>query len=112
MGASADGGMDALYARPTMAGLVANEDGDELSRRRFEARLRYGFGLFSDRFTATPEIRLGLSNGQREYSVGWRLGLAKSGPSSLEFRLDGTRRESEGGGGPRQGIALRLNARW
>ena len=57
MGAPASGGMDALYARPTMAGLVANEDGDELSRRRFEARLGYGLAVFSGRFTATPEAR-------------------------------------------------------
>ena len=48
MGAPASGGMDALYARPTMAGLIADEDGDELSkRRRFEARLGYGLAVFS-----------------------------------------------------------------
>ena len=112
MGASASGGMDALYGRPTMAGLVANEDGDELSRRRFEARLGYGLAVFGDRFTATPEVGLGLSNGQREMSLGWRLGLARSGPASLELRLDGTRRESANDNDPVHGVALRLNARW
>ena len=112
MGASASGGVDALYGRPTMAGLVANEDGDELSRRRFEARLGYGLAVFGDRFTATPEVGLGLSNGQREYSLGWRLGLDRSGPASLELRLDGTRRESANDNDPVHGVALRLNARW
>ena len=112
MGAPASGGMDALYARPTMAGLIANEDGDELSRRRFEARLGYGLAVFGDRFTATPELGLGLSNGQREMSAGWRLGLAKTGPASLELRLDGTRREPAAADAPVHGVALQLNARW
>ena len=112
MGAPASGGMDALYARPTMAGLIADEDGDELSRRRFEARLGYGFAAFGDRFTATPEVGLGLSNDHREMSLGWRLGLAKTGPASLELRLDGTRREAAGADAPVHGVALRLDARW
>ena len=112
MGASARGGVDALYGRPTMAGLIANEDGDELSRRRFEARLGYGFAAFSGRFTATPELGLGLSNDQREMSLGWRLGLARTGPPSLELRLDGTRREAAAADAPVHGIALRLDARW
>ena len=112
MGAPASGGMDALYGRPTMAGLVANEDGDELKRRRFEARLGYGLAVFSGRFTATPEVGLGLSNGQREMSLGWRFGLAKTGPALLELRLDGTRREAAAEGAPVHGVALRLDARW
>ena len=87
-------------------------ESEELSRRRFEARLGYGLAVFSGRFTATPELGLGLSNGQREMSLGWRLGLARSGPASLELRLDGTRRESANDNDPEHGVTLRLNARW
>lgn len=36
VGASATGGMDALLSRTTMAGLAANDDGDELQHRRLE----------------------------------------------------------------------------
>ena len=109
---AASGGTDALCARPTMAGLIASKDEDELKRRRFEARLGYGFGVFSNRSTATREVGIRLSNDGREYSVGRRLGIAKSGLSSLEPRLDGTRRESANDDAPRHGVALRLNARW
>ena len=111
MGASASGGMDALLGRGTLEGLAANGDGKELENRRLELKIGYGFGVFGDRFTATPEAGLGLSNSHREYSLGWRLGLARSGPSSLELRLDGTRRKS-GNNKPEHGIALRLTVRW
>ena len=31
---------------------------------------RYGFSAFSDRFTSTPEVGVGLWNGGRDYSLG------------------------------------------
>ena len=46
--------------------------------------------------TASPrrwKIGFGMSNGQREYSLGWRLGLAQGGPTALELPLEATRRE-------------------
>ena len=70
-----------------MAGLAANDNGDELQRRRLEVRLDYGASAFGDRFTSTPEIGFGLTDTGREYSFGWRFGLARSGPASLELRL-------------------------
>ena len=103
--------MDALLGRTTMAGLAAKDDGDELQRRRLEARIGYGFSALGDGFTATPEIGFGLSDSQRDYSLGWRLGLAQSGPAALELRLDGTRRESVNDNDPVHGIAVRLTAR-
>ena len=50
VGASAAGGMEALL-RPETARVLgaANGDGDELSRRRLEARLGYGLALFDER---------------------------------------------------------------
>ena len=57
-------------------------------------RLGYGFAVFGDRFTATPEAGLGLSGGQREYSLGWRLALVGNDPVSIELGLEGTRREA------------------
>ena len=83
------GGMDALLGRETLAGLAANDNGggDDLENRRLELRLGYGFPAFGERFTSTPEFGLGLSQGRREYSLGWRLGTAGSGPTALEFGL-------------------------
>ena len=114
MGASASGGMDALLGRGTLEGLAANDDGSGLENRRLELKMGYGFGVFGDRFTATPEAGLGLSNGQREMSLGWRLGLEVSGPVSMELGLTGTRREAanDDGAEPVHALMLRGAVRW
>ena len=112
MGASASGGMDALLGRGTLAGLAANDNGED-ENRRLELRLGYGFGVFEERFTATPELGVGLSQGHREYTLGWRLGLVQGGPTALELRLEATRRESANDtADPEHGTGFRLTARW
>ena len=113
VGASASGGMDALLGRGTLEGLAANDNGDELENRRLELKLGYGFGAFGDRFTSTPELGLGLANGRREYSLGWRLNLSQGGPTALELRLEATRSESANDNAePEHGVGLRVTARW
>ena len=112
VGASASGGMDALLGRGTLAGLAANDNGNELENRRLELRLGYGFAAFGDRFTATPELGVGLSNAGRDYSLGWRLGLDQSGPNALELRVEATRREHVNDNAPEHGIGFRVTARW
>ena len=114
LGGSSRGGMDVLLGRETLAGLAANDNGqDGLGNRRLELRLGYGFSAIGDRFTSTPEFGLGLSNGRREYSLGWRLNMVRSGASSLELRLEATRRESANDNAePEHGIGFRLTTRW
>ena len=113
LGAQASGGMDSLLSRPTMAGLAANDDeGGTLDRRRLEARLGYGFAVFGDRFVATPEIGLGLSDTAREYSLGWRLALARSHRVAFDLGLEGTRREAANDDAPEHGLRLRGALRW
>ena len=34
---------------------------------------RYGFALFGGGFTGTPKFGFGLSEGSRDYRLGWRL---------------------------------------
>ena len=113
LGASASGGMNALLGRETPAGLAANDNGeDELQQRRLELRLAYGFPAFGGRFTSTPELGLGLSNGRREYSLGWRLNRVQ-GPAALELRLEATRREETNDNeDPVHGIGFRLTGRF
>ena len=97
VGGPASGGMNALLSRDTLTGLAANDNGDDLQRRRLEARFGYGFAAFGDRFTSSPEIAVGLSNAGRDYSLGWRLvrGLEPGGDvGSLELSFEATRRES------------------
>ena len=124
VGASASGGMDALLGRGTMAGLAANDDGsgaggsgadDDLANRRLELRMGYGFSAFGDRFTSTPELGLGLSNGQRQYTLGWRLDLVQGGTGALELGLEATRREATGANDDapaEHGVRLGLRARF
>ena len=112
MGAQASGGVDALLGHPHLGGLAANEYGDELGRRQLEARLGYGFSVFGERFTATPEAGLGLSDSHRELSLGWRLGLVRSGPVSMELGLTGTRREAANDERPAHVLMLRGQLRW
>ena len=124
VGASATGGMDALLGRETLAGLAANDNADgsgddDLKRRRLELKLGYGLAAFGDRFTATPEIGLALSDSDRELSLGWRLGFARRGPTSLELKLEASRRESVNPGSgagagyeAEHGVGFRLTARW
>ena len=115
MGASASGGVDALFANGAPAGLAANGD-DGLDVRRFEAKFGYGFSAFGDRFTLTPELGFGLSNDSRDYGLGWRLNLSGGDRSSFELRLDATRRDAANDNGagsePEHTFGVRLNARW
>ena len=115
MGVSARGGADALLGRTTLAGLAANDNGDELERRRLELQLGYGFGAFGDRFTATPEVGFGMSAGHRDYSLAWRFvrDRRRGDIGSLEFSLEATRRESANDDAePEHGVGLRMTARW
>ena len=122
VGASASGGMDALLGRGTLEGLAANDPGsgsgagggDDLANRRLELKMGYGFGVFGDRFTATPEAGLGFSNGHREVSLGWRLGLARSGPVSMALEFEARRREAanDDGAEPVDALMLRGSMRW
>ena len=97
VGAEASGGMDALL-RPDTAGiLAANDDGDDLRRRRLEARLGYGLPSFGGRYTATPEIGIGLSDTARETILGWRLAEARSAGLAFGVDVEGARRERVAG---------------
>ncbi len=114
MGASASGGANALLGHGTLEGLAANDNGFE--SRRLEVKLGYGFPAFDDRFTSTPELGLGLSNDAREYSLGWKLGLVRSGEASFDLGIEASRREpandSGSGAEPEHRVGFKLEARF
>ena len=85
MGGSSSGGADALLGRRTPAELAANDDGDLLESRSLEVRFGYGLATFGDRFTSTPEIGFGMSNGRREYNLGWRVNLVSMANENPTF---------------------------
>ncbi len=109
VGAQASGGVEALLEPQTAQALEAanDNDGDELERRTLEAKFGYGFALFDDRWTGTPEIGLGTTDTGREVVLGWR--LAEETRTGLAFGLDieGARRESaRGAAGHRLGLGF------
>ena len=115
MGVSARGGVDALLGRRTLTGLAADDDGDELGRRRLEVRFGYGFAAFGDRFTSRPEAGFGMSEGQRDYGLVWRLvrDRRRGDIGSLEFALEARRRESANDNAePEHDIGFRMTARF
>ena len=111
VGAQSEGGADALFERTTLAGLGA-EQGASDSARRLEARLGYGFGVFGDRFTAVPELGLGLSEGTRELRFGGRLAERVTSGLAFELEVEATRREpAHGDTGPEFGLGVGLGWR-
>ena len=115
LGAQAAGGVDALLERGTFAELAANDNADEFERRRLELKLGYGFGSFGGRFTSIPEAGFGMSEGLRDYSLGWRLvrDRRRGDIGSLELALEARRQESANDNTPPEHSAgVRITARW
>ena len=115
-GAAPAGGMDALLWRETLAGLAANDGGAGngfQASGRLEGEVGYGLPLFGDRFTGTPNVGFGLSDGGvRDYRIGWRLTSAVPGDPGFEVSLDATRRGPANDGKPEHGVTLRAAIRW
>ena len=116
LGGSSTGGADAFLGRTTLAGPVANINGDGLHERRLEARFGYGFPALGDRFTATPEVAVGLSDAERDYSLGWRLtpdGVAPIGVA-LDLSVEVRRREGAANDNvpPKHTVGFRATSRF
>ena len=112
VGAQSAGGADALLERTTLAGIGAEEDSG-LSRRRLDVRIGYGLGVFDERYTATPELGLGLSDRDRELRLGWRLTERVSTGLAFDMRIEAARREvTNDDTAPEHTVGLRLSARW
>ena len=83
---------------------------------RLEGEVGYGVALFGGRFTGTPNAGFGLSQGGRDWRLGWRLTPAGPGAGGVEVSLDATRREpaNDAGSGakPEHGVMLRGAMRW
>ena len=93
LGGPAEDGADALLARPTLAGLGPDDGDGGLARRRFEVRLGYGIAVWGARWTAKPELGLGLSDDRRELRLGGRLIERAATGLAVTLAVDGARRE-------------------
>ena len=116
-GASPAGGMDALLGRETLVGLAPadGEDGSDgfEASRRLEGEIGYGLPVFGGAFTGTPNLGFGLSEGARDWRVGWRLAPAGATAAGFEMNLDATRSEpANDDGPPGHEVMLRGALRW
>ena len=115
-GASPSGGMDALLGRETLAGLAANDDdggGRFEAASRLQGEVGYGLPAFGGGFTGTPNVGFGLSEGSRDWRIGWRLSPERQGIPGFELNLDATRTEpASDDAGPEHGLMLRGALRW
>ena len=104
-------GVDRLWSARDARGL-APTGGTFEPESRLEGELGYGMALFGGGFTGTPNLGFGLSNGARDYRLGWRLTPTTPGSPGFEVSLDATRRESAAGDAPEHGVVLRGSLRW
>ena len=88
--------------------------GEFEAARGLTAEAGYGMALFGDRFTGTPNLGFGMSDGgARDYRLGWRLTSAIRGDPGFEVNLDAVRREAANGNEPPEhGVMLRSLIRW
>ena len=88
------GGSGALWREELPRGAASGATGAR-EAGGFEGEVGYGFGLNGGRFTGTPNVGFGASDGGgRDYRVGWRLTPAAPGYAGFRVDLDATRRES------------------
>ena len=81
--------------------------------RGLQGEMGYGMGLLGDRFTGTPNIGFGMSDGgARDYRIGWRLISTAPDDPGFEVNLDATRREAANDDAPAHGMMLNVLIRW
>ena len=108
-GASSTGGAEALLGPETMSGLAL--DNAPPPGGRLGAEAAWGFPALAGRYTGTPYLGLGLRQGGRDLTLGWRLGAVRREDLELALGLEGRRLESNGRS-PEHGAMVRLILRW
>ena len=107
-GAGAEaGGADTVWSARDAAALVPGAEADEAAR--LSAEIGYGLPVGRGRLTGTPYAGLSATEAERGVRLGWRLRPAGDGPFRLS--LEAGRRETDGGG-PANGVGLRLSTSW
>ena len=108
-GASSSGGTEALFSRDTLAGLAANDESPV--GRRLAVELGYGLAVFGGDFTGVPNVGVALTEGGRDWRLGWRLTPAWPDASGFEVNLDVVRNEVDGEA-PEHAVTLRGGVRF
>ena len=108
IGATASGGLEALFADDPLARRTQGSDSSRLT-----AELGYGWPLFGDRFIGVPHLGYSLTRSGREIGIGWRLAPDKEpGAADITLKLLATRAESLQGEPADHRIGIEIRARW
>ena len=109
---SASSASERLWGAHDARGLAPG--GEFEAARGLTAEAGYGLSLFGDRFTGTPNLGFGMSDGgARDYRIGWRLTSAVRGDPGFEVNLDAVRREAANDDGPPEHwIGVGVTAHW
>ncbi len=105
-GSRSSGGLDALFTSTSLQKGTTSE-----ARSRWVMDAAWGFSAFDGRFTASPQISLGLAAGTRDYSVGWQLTPEGASATDLSLGLKATRRESTTDA-PKHAVGFEFTVRW
>ena len=107
VGGQTSGGLDALFTPQTL-----DKRSGSASERRWTAEASWGFSAFGGRYTASPHAGVGLSQGGRDYTVGYRVVPAREAPAlELTFGLTATRSVGEDDDG-NHSVAVEFGAQW
>ena len=108
VGATASGGLEAMFANDPLARSVQGSDSSRLT-----AELGYGWPLFGDRFIGVPHLGYSLTRSGREIGFGWRLAPDKElGAADLTLKLLATRAERLQDEPADHRIGIEIQARW
>ena len=104
---SAASASERVWGAHDARGLAPAGSGFEASRG-LTAEVGYGLGLYGDRFTGTPNLGFGMSDGgARDWRLGWRFSSERL--RSLSLGIEATRREpanDNGAGKAEHGVIL------
>ncbi len=108
-GGPSSGGMQAVLS-PNALSTGDLASGTSGGAATWAVEMGYGLPAFDERYTATPRLSYGLSAGNREYGLGWRLNPAEGVPD-VTLGVLARRRESMRAP-PEHGIEIEVSARW
>ena len=109
LGARAEGGAAALWSRDPLA----RPDGPHRATPadgRIDAKFGYGLPLAGG--TGTPWAGIGLSEGGREYRLGYQFQVGPPAAAEVRIALEANRRERVSTAAPEHTLALRSTVRW
>ena len=106
-GGQAQGGLDALFTPDPL-----DKRGGTTSEQRWTAEAAWGFAAFGGRFTGSPHAGVGLTQGARDYTLGYRVVPARDVPAlHVSFGVAARRSEGEDDRAD-HAVSVEFGARW